>query len=645
MKGSLKILLLSLILLKNILGYSDSIDSLIQNIATVSNDSTRYNLLSQIASAYADSNYSKSLEYYQKALEIAEKTNMRNLVADSYHKIGYCYERMGEFSSALKNFSNSADIYSYLNDKKNLAGVFNDIGLIYRSWGKYDKALENYIKAQKLYDELQDVEGSAIISNSIGQIYFYQENHPKAIEYFIKYFEINTKLGKPRAVAAAANNIASAYLELKKYDNALQYYLKALKIYDSLNVKIGVAIIRDNIGSLFYLKEQYDDALLYHNNALNIFTEINSPLRISSTLKNIGMVYIKQGKLNSAISVLNESLKLAEKSDQKAAIQDIYQILSEAYYSNQNYMQAYDFLKLHNALKDSILNAESIEKIEKLQAEYEAERRENEIASINHQLEIQRKILFAFVGFLAILIGLSLLLIKENIAKKNAIKNIETIKSKILDRLSSTCNSMDIFSHNSSLSEYFSESWEVSTLHDGKPKACMLHFKIDDMVFAYLLIAKDARISKELINLTLYNFVKEFLKKSPGEINILKGAIEKLLSNDPLTYSYDPQQYQIIPIILNGSRVLNIAEESFAIKQQGALLAITDIQWFNLKKGDIVYLYTSVNDQHFLEEKKAIRKIFKNLIHSDFQEQRDIAKNYLQSMEIDESAIIFALKV
>lgn len=413
---------------------SENLDSLINRLPTQKADTSHYQLLSKIAIAYSDSNYAKSIEYWQKALVLSEKINQQKLVADTYHQLGYCYQNMGEFSLALKNLNNAADIYTNLNDKKSLAGVLNDLGLIYRNWGKYDQALENYLQGLKIFDEIRDIEGSAIISNSIGQIYYYRENYPKAIDYFIRYFEVNQKLNNPRAVAGAANNIASAYLEIKKYEDALHYYLKALSIYDSLNLKIGVGIIRDNIGSLFYEKQQFDDALLYHNSALVVFKELNSPVRISNTLKNIGLIYLKQKRTEAAISRLNESLTIATQIGQKDAIRDVSQILAEAYHANGNFKLAYEYLIRHVAIKDSMLNAESVEKLERLQAEFDAEQNENELQAIKLQVNLKRNILYAFVAFASILVFLGYMLHRENQAKKNAKKSIEKLKAEIFEK-------------------------------------------------------------------------------------------------------------------------------------------------------------------------------------------------------------------
>lgn len=621
---------------------SENLDSLIKSLSVQKPGLEQYSLLSKIAIAYSDSNYSRSLEYWQMALGVAEKLNQRNLVADSYHQIGFSYHKMGEPDLALKNLAYASDIYKHLDDKKNLAGVHNDIGLIYRNWGKYDNALEQYINALKLFDEVLDVEGSAMVSNSIGQIYYYRENYPKAIDYFKRYFDVNLSLKNSRAVAGAANNIASAYLEVKKYDDALSFFLKALKIYDSLNVRVGVAIIRDNIGSLFYQKQQYDEALLYHKNALAIFKELESPVRISNTLKNIGQVYIKQGKIQIAIERLNESLTYAQNAGQVDAIKDIYKILSDAHQINGNFKQAYYYLNSYDALKDSLINIESIEKIESLQAEYDAERRENELSSINHRLATQQRIFYAFSGFMAILLIAFFLLIRENRAKNRAIAGMETVKSKMLEKLSATCTSMmSIIKHDSSPGDYFSEWWEVKPTRNGFAQGYTFYFKVNNTIFAHLLVMQDAGINAELINITVFNFVSGVLRNQPEKVVDLDKAIAQLLAADPLTASFNPHQYQLIPILIDNGRILNLAGEHLAIWQKGSLLAPNNKQWQTLRNNDIVYIYTVEPADNL----KNIRKIFGTFSNIEFTNQKEVAQNYLETTEMSNSTFIFALKV
>ncbi|HPS03708.1 MAG TPA: tetratricopeptide repeat protein, partial [Tenuifilaceae bacterium] len=187
MKGSLAAILLAgslSLVTPRLWGQPLSLDSLLHELSTVKSSEGKYKILSSIAISYSDSSYSKSLEYWLEALEVAKKLESSKYTADILHQIGFTYLKMGEPKSALANFQNAAELYVSLNDNADLAGVYNDMGLIYRSWGRYDSALEFYLKSYKLYERLANAEGMAMASNSIGQIYYYRENYTKAVDYF-----------------------------------------------------------------------------------------------------------------------------------------------------------------------------------------------------------------------------------------------------------------------------------------------------------------------------------------------------------------------------------------------------------------------------------------------------------------------------
>lgn len=622
---------------------SNKLDSLIQTLKFEKQDTVRYSTLSKIAIAYADSNYNKSLEYWKQALSLADKEGLREQAADAYHQVGFTYMKMGEMNQALQNLQNAADIYSYLNKKSLLAGVYNDIGLIHRNWGLYDKALQDYFNALNIYNEISDVEGTSMVSNNIGQIYYYREDYPKAIDYFVQYYNVNKKLGHVRSVAGASNNIASAYMELKRYDDALEYFMESLKIYDSIGLKIGVAIIRDNIGSLFYKKGQYDHALLYHLSALNIFKELQSPVRIANTMRNIGDVYIKLNRKSEAINTLQQALEIAQKIGIADTRRDIYKVLSNAYQSQGNYRQAFESLNNYISIKDSLLNIETLEKVESLQAQYERDKLENQIASIKQKAHNQKLILFLTIGFSAILLIMLVFLVTQVISKKRLVTQHQLIKESILNRIQTSCANLEIVSQDPTVNNFFSNTWQLIP-KEGNTSFEFYYFRKGAYQIAYAILTKKKHIRQQVLNFCIYNHIQNFLHENPNEIEKIKEYVDEQLKADPLTLDYAQTDYEILPFVINDKKILNLTNGNFALRQHGVFLYVDDCTWSNLHKDDIVYLFSTVSN----EQKGGIselRKVVKSLDLIEFTEQLDVAQNFLTSLELDADSIILSLIV
>gem|GEM_PF-745484 len=619
------------------------IDSLNQAFGIQTSEADRYRILSKLAIAYSDSNYERSLEYWQKAMEIAERTKERHWIANALHQIGFSYMKMGEFKLSLENLENAAAIYYYLDSAKLYAGIQNDIGLIYRNWGKYDKALEHYLNALEIYRQIGYAEGIGIASNSIGQIHFYRENYPKAIEFFREYLDINEIKGNKRSVAGASNNIASAYMELGQLDVALEYYLKSLQIYDSLGISIGVAIIQDNIGSLYYKQNQFDNALLYHQNALDVFESLKSVSRICYTQKNLGQVLLAQGNIKRAIGMFEASLKKAKEIGLKDAESDCNRLLSDCYVKLNDYPQAYGYLLAHIAIKDSILNSESIQKIEELQAQYESEMKEQEINAINAKLKTQRLFFLLSLIFMVALVVWVALMFFENRRRKSTLKNFELLRNHIFQNISQNLSNLEMVTKGFNLEGYFTAWWDAR-LQDRKEMGnhYFFHFSYRDYTFCYAVLNDQPNTCCDLLNINVYNIAIEYLQLH-GEINQgLQDKINQYVANDPLFQSLGENTMLLFSFVLQNNRILSLCPENMAYRQFGSFIYSNSGQWVNLRPDDIVYLYGSSNGKDSLNE---IRKIVKSIDLMEFAEQKELAYNFLQTFELNEDAFIVAFKV
>jgi Tfp pilus assembly protein PilF len=140
--------------------------------------------------------YPEAITYYEKSLEIAQKTLPANhpSLATSYNNIGAVYRNMGEYSKAFSYYEKALEI-----DQKtlpanhpSLATSYNNIGLVYKDMGEYSKALSYYEKALEIRQKTLPA------------------NHPD--------------------FAQSYNNIAFLYENIEEYSKALSYFERALDI-------------------------------------------------------------------------------------------------------------------------------------------------------------------------------------------------------------------------------------------------------------------------------------------------------------------------------------------------------------------------------------------------------------------------------
>lgn len=216
---------------------------------------------------YNSDNYEKTLEYYNKALEIwlAALGENKDNQEDNYgfyiddgpfiDKIVYFGIR---FNYIYHSIAMRLPITCENND--NLSEIYTKIGNMYTAMCNYAKATEYYKKASLSADTIS----CAVYFNLIGDIYIRKSDYNRALENYNEALKIMLSTTSENNIYTAAiyNNIGGVY-STKNYDKALEYYTKALKILCSVfsESDINVAAVHYNIGCTYYYMKDFDNAL------------------------------------------------------------------------------------------------------------------------------------------------------------------------------------------------------------------------------------------------------------------------------------------------------------------------------------------------------------------------------------------------
>jgi tetratricopeptide (TPR) repeat protein len=225
--------------------------------------------------------YAEAIEFYEKALEISQKTlpaNHPNL-ASSYNNIGTVYDNMGEYSKALSYYEKALEIKQKTlpANHPDLATSYNNIGLVYKNMGEYSKALSYYEKALEIYQKTLPANHPDLATsyNNIGQVYDKMGEYSKALSYYEKALEIYQKTlpANHPSLAISYNNIGAVYDNMGEYSKALSYYEKALEIRQKTLPANhpDFAQSYNNIGAVYNNMGEYSKALSYFERALDIW--------------------------------------------------------------------------------------------------------------------------------------------------------------------------------------------------------------------------------------------------------------------------------------------------------------------------------------------------------------------------------------
>lgn len=318
------------------------------------------------------------------ALKIAKKINNPLLEAEAWEQISHIERRLGNNAISLN---------------ASLAGL-----RIYDSLGLTEKQAASY---------------SQLANNSISD-----DDFEQAIEYLKKAKSVYGISDKNGNQILTFLNLGETYRLAGKLDSAAIYLKETLKRNEVIKHDIVQSYSLGNLGMVFASQGRLIEAKEYLSQAIEILKSMDDPYSTSTYLAELGSIYIKQDDLKIGEQKLLEAHKMASSVGLKEQIRDFSRKLSDFYKDNNRYAEALEYLELNRVYQDSLLNKESIKKIEQLKSSYEINKRETEIELLNTINTNQRNQMI-FLGIAVLVFSLlTYMLYRSNNAIKKVSKQV-----------------------------------------------------------------------------------------------------------------------------------------------------------------------------------------------------------------------------
>ncbi len=244
-----------------------------------------------------------ALECWKKSLNIQEKINDKEGIANSLNNIGAVYQNLGDISMALNYYLMSLKIREEMRDKHGIANSLNNIGVLYKNQGDLTGALDYFQKSLKIRNEINDKMGISTCLNNIGNIYSFKGNTSGALNYFEKSLLIKEEIKDNMGIANALNDIGGAYARLGNMSKALDYINKSLKIEEEINDRSGIAYSLSYISSIYFKQGTISKALPYALRSMAIAKEIGYPESIRDAAGTLKVIYLKLGESSKALEM------------------------------------------------------------------------------------------------------------------------------------------------------------------------------------------------------------------------------------------------------------------------------------------------------------------------------------------------------
>lgn len=393
-------------------------DSLLNAVATASEDSVKIGLLIELADNYNRIDSSDlAARYYREAIALATGEVNKRFRAIALDELGTLVRRTGLYDQSLEYHLQALELAKSLDDKKLLASIYNHIGVVYRRKTEDNLALNYHLSALRAGEEINDARNIAYASNSIGIIYTYQKNYAEALGYFYRALHLAEQRNNPTGVAINLNCIAWVHELQENYNSAIEYYERSLAVNEQAGNLEGMAICYNDMGKLYRTMGQYNRSLEYYEKTLHIHETTGDQHHVASNRINLGQVYADLGEYQRSLSELYSALDLAKELGSKRLLMDCYEQLSTTHQELSQFESSLFYMKNYAAYRDSIYNEESSRQIAEFKTLFDTEKKEKEnillVAekdALDAQVKRQRLTVIAVSAFLLFFTAISVYL-------------------------------------------------------------------------------------------------------------------------------------------------------------------------------------------------------------------------------------------
>ncbi len=380
----------------------------------------------------------ESIQFYLKLL--SDYHFDKKQLSTAYNQIGIYHVYMGHYDSTEYYFLKALYIRQLLNDSVGVGASLNNLGNVTMSKGDYDKAVAYFINALKMREQLNDGAGIASTTNNLGLIFYKRRIFDEAIYYYRKALSINQAQNDLHKEVLILNNLGNIYDEMNQLDSSEYYYTRSIQKSEEVGDARLLAISLGNMGVTQHKKQNFKEAKRYLHKALKIRIDSEDIEGQSILYNNFAAVYVDLKKLDSAAYFFNKSLILSQQIDNKEIIRDNYLGLSKVYEQQHQYEKAITAYQNYSSIKDSILNETTHQQIEEIQAKYETEKKEKEIAEqkskiSEQELKVKQKtyLLFGMLVLILFILIIGVIIYNQQKLKQKRLIEANILKEKIAE--------------------------------------------------------------------------------------------------------------------------------------------------------------------------------------------------------------------
>ena len=355
----------------------------------------------------------KALNYVSQGFTLISTLKSDSLKAEANNSYGVVYQAKNDKTQSLRHFLNALQIAEQMDKpiaelKRN---CYVHLSNFYSRIEDYDKAIDYYMKANKELDRVRDRNASyqrAIDFNSLGNLFASKKNYDMAIDYFERSIAMADSLKFSTLKIPAYISLLNQYLRIDQPQKALEY----LNSPSGQNLRkyltgFGMGGQNDQAYAFIYTRlNQFDSAGFYYDKALPFFETKTSEINRISFYDQLAGYYKKTGNYDRSIEYYLKVKEMGERNGQLENVQKAVKNLDSLYEWKQEFKTANLYNSLYYQYKDSIDKLKKENELSQIEASDEQQRRDRAEAE---RVEAKRR--RNNIQYMGIIIGIVVLFV------------------------------------------------------------------------------------------------------------------------------------------------------------------------------------------------------------------------------------------
>ena len=365
------------------------LDSLQAVVSKIEDDSLRGETYIKLCQALSWREPKITLKYVDTLRQIPMFVENKRWQAWANYTEGDSYLTLNELEKGEEKTLLAVDQFKELNDSLGIASGYYQLGKKQHVQEEWIEATAYFQQAKDWYALLNHSQGQAASLNGMAIGYHMAKLTDKAIDTYREAFELSKSINDKSGMISYLSNISMIQNESEQFEASKETALEALDIVEPGDrTDYAVANLKANLSNTYLRLEEYPKALKTAQDAFDWFEKQGSKPNMAHALMNIAAANDYLGNSELAIQQYEQTLELLEEEKDYSLLANLMESLHALYKENGNTSKALNYLEQFVSFQDSIINAEVATAVAELDAKYESEKREQEIALLNTQNEL-----------------------------------------------------------------------------------------------------------------------------------------------------------------------------------------------------------------------------------------------------------------